>query len=620
MDITKSMGGAGAPSAARTSLDFMKEMAHKMIRRFSSSHKIRLFSLQDSEIMEISSGSDQEAGIVALEAVTHGTTCRWDALARFYEEELAAEYLCEVYLLTDDGKDQSKENNFELVNQLFSTTDGCCLHIVTHESENDWYSVIPPSDHLEMIGGDLLESLMQPPTSIEINAPIVCIGEGVDHGADIVAECMAEVVLQLEMTTGLVYRPALTVVAGKLSMEILHSNDSVGFDESLLQDLAEMLRLLQGGCLLFHSAPVLDELLIDRLLGPGYASVSSLSEYIVGAAAYHLLGEGPKYMAVDLVRHSCFLDGNLDLLNATLKTLGSVDCWLRELARLGNALHSPEFRHASSRYFETYGRFTIGGRKKEAFDLESWRRRLSEEEFETFAECFEDELLIKHPRTIQTSFELTRKIVTDLLPKAAKHYRARLIAKCRLYGHYVRSSKNSSRNLMDVLENSGLPPHLLSNTSGIVFISLDACSELASVLARGGDYDDAVRRVIRSILIHEHGHAILEQGYGRNHFGMKLENANIVETIGEVEEAIVEWIELDSSRRDPVMYRAISDHADAGDFPEWPYAGAMILERFENQFGLRGDCARTLLKHYRNGLGSLAMALIRKWNTQNTPC
>ena len=53
-----------------------------------------------------------------------------------------------------------------------------------------------------------------------------------------------------------------------------------------------------------------------------------------------------------------------------------------------------------------------------------------------------------------------------------------------------------------------------------------------------------------------------------------------------INESLAEWASLNYFRHDRQIFTIIRNHAMSGDLPEWPYAGAMLVERKHGNAGL----------------------------------
>jgi hypothetical protein len=143
------------------------------------------------------------------------------------------------------------------------------------------------------------------------------------------------------------------------------------------------------------------------------------------------------------------------------------------------------------------------------------------------------------------------------------------VKNARLYGCYYARAETPSPSL---------PPEVafLNQQSGVVFVAvsplLEQAEEVSKLYSKISSHDLFVK-MLTSVLLHEHFHAIVNEGIPErlspaNHSAEKA-----------VEESLAEWVELDFFRHDPLMYQWITAHASSGVFPTWPYAGALKIER-----------------------------------------
>lgn len=93
----------------------------------------------------------------------------------------------------------------------------------------------------------------------------------------------------------------------------------------------------------------------------------------------------------------------------------------------------------------------------------------------------------------------------------------------------------------------------------------------------------------RSVLIHEHFHAILETGLDD---GQRMAagpaHPDIWQAATGLNESLAVWMELHAAREDPELARLVWEYIRAGDYPAWPYRGAERVEAIYQEQGLDG--------------------------------
>ena len=134
------------------------------------------------------------------------------------------------------------------------------------------------------------------------------------------------------------------------------------------------------------------------------------------------------------------------------------------------------------------------------------------------------------------------------------------------------------------------PVDALSATSGVVVVCaqpvLEKIGTKPSNKSFGSSAPPAFTQadaagIFGSILVHEHFHAILNEG-------LPSPPSRRSGRAQALEEALAEWVELDLFRHDKQMRDWVLAHAASGIFPSWPYAGAILVERLAQEDGREG--------------------------------
>ena len=165
----------------------------------------------------------------------------------------------------------------------------------------------------------------------------------------------------------------------------------------------------------------------------------------------------------------------------------------------------------------------------------------------------------------------------------------------RRYGFYARPG----------VTGSSLPAEVrsLGRTSGLVFLCAAPILEAARQLDKPSCHELA-NKLLASVLVHEHFHAIIQEGVpSRDHRG-KPDASNL-------EEALAEWVEIDFFRSDPTVRGWLLEHACSGTFPTWPYAGAIWVEHLAAMEGPRACWLRQRVAHYREAPGQAYCSFLR---------
>jgi hypothetical protein len=91
----------------------------------------------------------------------------------------------------------------------------------------------------------------------------------------------------------------------------------------------------------------------------------------------------------------------------------------------------------------------------------------------------------------------------------------------------------------------------------------------------------------RCVLVHEHFHAILETGID----GQRLAAPGAAardkwNEASRLNESLAAWMELHFARRHEDFRRIVLDYINSGNYPDWPYAGALKIEADYEHRGL----------------------------------
>jgi hypothetical protein len=182
------------------------------------------------------------------------------------------------------------------------------------------------------------------------------------------------------------------------------------------------------------------------------------------------------------------------------------------------------------------------------------------------------------------------------------------------YGVYLHQDSNHTK-LNEMLRKNGYPDRFDQPDIGKVLICLDRCKALLkesndeNPQDSGQSISDLYARILKSVLIHEHAHAITFEGVGAGidqyytkSFDQRKKRDK--QEYKAVSETIAEWTAMNYFRSigDLELYEIVKNHAQSGGpFPTWPYAGALILESAghvlpsETQF-------RSLMMYFRKNI------------------
>jgi hypothetical protein len=172
------------------------------------------------------------------------------------------------------------------------------------------------------------------------------------------------------------------------------------------------------------------------------------------------------------------------------------------------------------------------------------------------------------------------------------------------YGIYVPpDSPDSDDRLKRWAFKQGITTELtLSNTPRVLFC-LDAHERFEKKLERESVERQKSTRLARdfqrSVLVHEHFHAILETGLDDKRSsasGPKFKQQwNAASCLNE---SLAVWMELHAARQNQELMGLIWDYIRADSYPRWPYGGAEKIEEIYQQQGI--EAVRELIVSIRN--------------------
>ena len=172
------------------------------------------------------------------------------------------------------------------------------------------------------------------------------------------------------------------------------------------------------------------------------------------------------------------------------------------------------------------------------------------------------------------------------------------------YGIYVPANSSSTDDrLKRWAFDRGVPTELTFPQSSRVLFCLMAQErfekETEKVLADRRIAHQVARDFRRSVLIHEHFHAILETGLDEKRSsakGVKFDEA--WRAASPLNESLAVWMELHNARQNHDLMELVWSYIRAGTYPQWPYRGAEKIEMFYKERGI--DAIRDLIRSLRS--------------------
>ena len=209
-----------------------------------------------------------------------------------------------------------------------------------------------------------------------------------------------------------------------------------------------------------------------------------------------------------------------------------------------------------------------------------------------------------HPAQFLALFdEASRQIVPLLSPPPIPSSREDAIARiATTYGIFTPgSARDTDVLLYRWTSDAGLPQALALPTQDKVLLCTNAITRVErDLVARGQSPSDAralVRAFQRSILVHEHFHAVLECGLADGSPMDADAKALMRAHARSLNEALAAWMQWHAVRDNPPAAARVRDYIDSGPYPAWPYAGARHVEARYAERGM--DAVRTLIAQLR---------------------
>jgi hypothetical protein len=192
------------------------------------------------------------------------------------------------------------------------------------------------------------------------------------------------------------------------------------------------------------------------------------------------------------------------------------------------------------------------------------------------------------------AFEWAIPQLTSAIPRAAGKLRTAppLSIATPTFGIFLSPrSRQGEVSLLQWVHSIRRPPELALPNSPRVLLCLGAQRHYETMLQQQRTDLSAIhalsRAFRRSVLIHEHFHAIIETGLGQpatDQTGLDSDHSSA----SRLNEALAAWMELHAARSDAELTRLVWEYICAGRYPQWPYRGAEHIETIYQQQGISG--------------------------------
>ena len=125
--------------------------------------------------------------------------------------------------------------------------------------------------------------------------------------------------------------------------------------------------------------------------------------------------------------------------------------------------------------------------------------------------------------------------------------------------------------------------------------------------------DEVAHRLSAAVLVHEHFHSALSHGLDRQgRVSLGSSQAREWDAAAPLNESLAAWTEQHYFRDDPDMKARIGAYIRSGEYPNWPYRGAELIEREYADGGV--PAVRAWMQHLRDDPGNAQSEFDRRWN------
>jgi len=419
----------------------------------------------------------------------------------------------------------------------------------------------------------------QPHQKLKISPSVMSLVKCQEKEMKLMQSAIKKIIPYLESLSGLRYYPVPTYIVDEYTIKetsLTHKENEEEKDKSLVKDLKEILRFAEAVCITFHTRAFvnsngmqipndfsyyrkysnLSEEAVKNITGISEAIILYLEEYLQGDLKHE---HWKRFYMPEIEQKKEFLP----FCRAVLEKISDI---MRELSK-----EEPQIRLK-----ENY--FNDGRKYRDSPDLQVWSRRVYKN-IDNYVDG--GGFWIKELGSVTDVFEFAIKEIFNLIDEISRenHRYSYIIKELQTYGVYLHANDKRNSKLEQILHKNGFSEWVkfsLRNT-GKVLISLDKIKKRMQQSGENG----ILEKLLAATLVHEHTHAITYEGIGRfageKYFRKKETSSKI--KYKAVSESLAEWSEFNYFRNDEILSDIISQHADYGKLPYWPYAGALVIDR-----------------------------------------
>ena len=553
-----------------------------------------------------------------------GRTSIWDSLISLIDV-LKNDGDNKKIICITDGEDGGSSNTYESVKQKINDNSHLELLIIDIDGslspDKDGKiikKVKKPKDIKQVLLRDYMNSEKIIVKSLNITLSVIPVIPCDQEEISMVREAVREAVPYIEELTGLRYYPVPTYIVDEFTLKKYMDYpipDEIN-DDMLKDTIYEILRFYRAVFKAIYNYDFMDN--FDQKRGNCYPNElwdkylkynNDIMGFIIKICpnflgVYDFINKGSfgfEYMIGFKYIESEFLYKYKDEISKYEAIMFELVQYLKFLNELNHYSYQIDLKHFDHDYNNDH--------KNDYPNLEVWEKILKNKEYEEILNCLqEDRSWKKDLGSIITVFKIALPILIKLLKEWQKLSSKwlRISKVIRTFGVYIQPN-SESKKLEDLFIKNKFPAHFIENQGGKVLICLERCKKRLENIIDGKTQDDSIdandlfARLIKSTIIHEHTHAITFEGVGndsepyyRNKTGIGRKKYRAVS------ETLAEWAELNYFRihGDQELYEIVFNHANSDQFPDWAYAGALILERPDNELPAE-ILYRTLLEYFR---------------------
>jgi len=602
--------------------------------RISEPSKVHIYSFNTApRLLATEDLSSAVEKLKSLKIVCDGGTRIWDSIQSVIDVKAKETGEPVRIVCLTDGGDQGSAHSFRTIKQAVQDYPHIKLLIIDIDGklrevfgEDEIVNTVTRERSIKNIlnESEIIEVTKHGLNRLYISVPMIPAIPCTEEDLNMISNMVQEVIPYLEELSGLRYYPVPTYLIDEYTLELalekpLHDNRA---KDKLYETICEFIRFYEAASLGLHRSFSNDDGSIHAMTHNSWGryykwrddskkEVIHLCEGSLGISDYMKHGEFDAYWAsLFQLPELLHLNDNFTKIEKTMRGLVDYYRELKEIYGKDASIHA---------YYFSGKTYLDETKIRDCPDLKIWKPYFSSGDYTKIRKCIEgDGSWKKDLESISTVYEIALPVIIKLLKKWEKMASkwALISEKIRTYGAYLPRKNANDQQLNKALQSQGYPAEFTQHDTGKVLLCMDMCKKDLEEYRKQHteenetiNYEALFSGLLKSTLVHEHAHAITYEGVGKGedqYFISDKEDSA-------VSEALAEWAELNYFRDYQIkdIYEIIYSHADSGAFPEWPYAGALILENSKIRLP-RTTRFRSLMQYYRSD-AKTAFGLLDSW-------